>query len=402
MDLGTWVESVSDDDVRAHPRRALTGLLALVNSQNTPEDAAIVFTKLDEYSQAPMDDETLLGYLRVLQLALIRDPVPDARQAFVAGVGPRLLAKFPMADKRLNRELQVVLAHAQTPGVIDALLDYLDPEGSQEEQIHTVYALRSVSEGWTADERRRAMVWFEHAWSLRGAASMEGYVTFLWESLLERLTDEERGSARARREKALFEAAERAMALAAPVEGEAEPEQYHMGLAQMSFQELSEYLEYDPMSYSQGDAARGRRVFHRARCVSCHVFGTEGRGGGPDLSTVVSRFRRRDILESVMYPSKVISDQYSAVQVEIENDVVIGMLADETAETLTLIDATGQRIDIPKGDILDRRPSSVSIMPEGLLEMMSLRDLVDLLTFLERGADGIPEPVVAGAAAGDR
>ena len=103
-----------------------------------------------------------------------------------------------------------------------------------------------------------------------------------------------------------------------------------------------------------------------------------------------------------MYPSKVISDQYSAVQVEVDDDVVIGMFADETDETLTLIDATGQRIDIPKGDILDRRPSSVSIMPEGLLDMMSLRDLVDLLTFPERGADGIAEPVVAGAAAGDR
>ena len=402
MDHATWVGSVSGDDVRAHPRRALEGLRALVHSQSAPEETEIVFEKLDEYSQAPMDDETLLDYLRVLQLGLIRDPAPDARQAFVARVGPSLLAKFPVADKRINRELQVVLAHAQTPGVIDALLAYLNPEGSQEEQIHTVYALRAVSEGWTADQRRRAVVWFEHAWSLRGAASMEGYVTFLWESMLERLTDEERRSARARLEKALYEAAERAMALAAPVEGEAEPERYHMGLTQMSFEELSEYLEYDPMSYSQGDSARGRRVFHRARCVSCHVFGTEGRGGGPDLSTVVTRFRRREILESVMYPSKVISDQYSAVQVEVDDDVVIGMFADETDETLTLIDATGQRIDIPKGDILDRRPSSVSIMPEGLLDMMSLRDLVDLLTFPERGADGIAEPVVAGAAAGDR
>jgi putative heme-binding domain-containing protein len=116
----------------------------------------------------------------------------------------------------------------------------------------------------------------------------------------------------------------------------------------------------------------------------------------------VTRFRRREILESVMYPSKVISDQYSAVRVEVDNDVVIGMLADETSETLTLIDATGQRIDIPKGDILDRRPSSVSIMPEGLLDVMSLEDLVDLMIFLERGVDGIPEPAVAATGAGDR
>ena len=103
-----------------------------------------------------------------------------------------------------------------------------------------------------------------------------------------------------------------------------------------------------------------------------------------------------------MYPSKVISDQYSAVQVEVDDDVVIGMFADETDETLTLIDATGQRIDIPKRDIVERRPSSVSIMPEGLLDVMSLPDLVDLITFLERGLDGIPEDAVAEAAAGER
>ena len=44
------------------------------------------------------------------------------------------------------------------------------------------------------------------------------------------------------------------------------------------------------------------------------VAGDVGRGGGPDLSTVVSRFRRREILESIVYPSRVISDQYTALR----------------------------------------------------------------------------------------
>ena len=155
----------------------------------------------------------------------------------------------------------------------------------------------------------------------------------------------------------------------------------------MSFEELSTYLEFDPGSYERGSAERGRAVFHRAKCSNCHVFGSEGRGGGPDLSTSVKRFRRSEILEAVMFPSKVISDQYTALIVEAKGkEPLTGMLADENEETLTLIDASGERIDIPKNLVTDRRTSQISIMPEELLETMTLQDLVNLFLFLERGS----------------
>ena len=272
------MERVSGDDVGPHPHRALEGLLALVYSQGTAEQTAIVFEKLEDYSRTTMADETLLDYLRVLQLALIRDPAPDPEGLRRRG-GPRLLARFPggtggsTASSRSCWPLRRRRPRPSTPYSTSS------PRRSQEEQIHTAYALRSIRGGWTPDERRRMMAWFDRAWTFRGAASMEGYVNLLWESMLERLTDDERTGAEARRQGALVAAAERAAALAAPVEGEAAPDRSE--LAQMSFEEMSEYLEYDPMSYSRGDAANGRRVFYRARCVSCHVFGTEGRAGGP-------------------------------------------------------------------------------------------------------------------------
>ena len=104
-----------------------------------------------------------------------------------------------------------------------------------------------------------------------------------------------------------------------------------------------------------------------------------------------------------MYPSRVISDQYSAVRVDTRDlDVFVGMLADETESKLTLIDATGQRVEIPKEDIVERSPSDVSIMPEGLLDVMSLKDLVDLMTYLEQGFSESPEDAVPGAGAGAR
>ena len=158
-------------------------------------------------------------------------------------------------------------------------------------------------------------------------------------------------------------------------------------LSQMSFEELNGYFEFSPMSYEQGDVDKGRIVFRRAKCANCHVFGNEGRGGGPDLSTAVKRFRRGEILESIMYPSRVISDQYTGVVVDLkDNETVTGMVAGESDSSLILITANGERIELEKKDIVENRLSEVSIMPEDLLDTMGLSDLVDLFAFLERGS----------------
>jgi len=142
------------------------------------------------------------------------------------------------------------------------------------------------------------------------------------------------------------------------------------------------------MAYKRPDLERGELVFRRSRCVDCHVFGSIGRGGGPDLSTVTSRFRRRDILEAIMYPSKVISDQYTGVDVEMKDgEFYSGMVVEEGPFKLTLISSLGERLELRKRKISERNTSQMSIMPEGLMDTMSLGDLVSLIQFLEEGSD---------------
>jgi putative heme-binding domain-containing protein len=186
--------------------------------------------------------------------------------------------------------------------------------------------------------------------------------------------------------RALAAREEAAMALLAEIEGEA-PDS-NTDLAQMSFDELSQYLEYDPMAYVPQKLEDGEKVFIKARCANCHVFGTKGKGGGPDLSTVTSRFRRKDILEAIMYPSKIVSDQYSGVEVELDDfSTVTGMVAGEDTKSLTVITITGERVSIPKRTIIKRVVSTQSMMPEGLLNTMTLQELVSLIYFLEHGAE---------------
>lgn len=387
IDRSEWVDRIASESIKSHPRAALEGLVALIFSQTLASDSDLVFQKLLDYSLEEMDEPTRIRFLRTVQLAFLRDIVPASpgRAGVKDRLGRNLLAQYPSADQRVNREMETLFGAMQTSAAIGPMLARTAPDFSQQDQIWTVYALRSIKTGWTAAQRRQIVEWFDRARTFGGAASMEGYIENLWQSVLANLPTEEKKTAEARKDKALADRAARAAALAQKLEGETAPRK--SDLAQMGFQELSEYLEFDPMTYEKANADRGQKVFQRAKCASCHIFGTEGKGGGPDLSNVVKRFRRREILEAIMYPSKVISDQYQAVNVDLtNNDTINGMLASESDTVLSLINAAGERIDIPKDQIKDRRPSTVSIMPEGLLETMTLGDLVDLIAFLERGS----------------
>ncbi|MCC6508241.1 MAG: HEAT repeat domain-containing protein, partial [Pirellulaceae bacterium] len=57
-----------------------------------------------------------------------------------------------------------------------------------------------------------------------------------------------------------------------------------------------------------GSSEHGLAVYQKAKCVSCHRMGTNGKQVGPDLSAVSKRFTRKEVLEAILFPSHVISD----------------------------------------------------------------------------------------------
>jgi cytochrome c5 len=62
----------------------------------------------------------------------------------------------------------------------------------------------------------------------------------------------------------------------------------------------------------------GKTLFEKT-CSGCHIFGDIGASVGPDLSTVGSRFGKREILDSILWPSHTISDQYAMTTFELED-----------------------------------------------------------------------------------
>ncbi len=144
-------------------------------------------------------------------------------------------------------------------------------------------------------------------------------------------------------------------------------------------------LEYHSKEEKAGTPAAGRALYEK-QCAACHIFGGIGKEVGPDLTTITSRFKRRDILDAIVFPSKVISDQYQAEMIELKDgSVITGVLVRESAAAVLIRtgDHPEKPVSIPKGQIADRAVSSVSLMPEGLLDGMSHTEIADLLAFLQ-------------------
>ena len=137
-----------------------------------------------------------------------------------------------------------------------------------------------------------------------------------------------------------------------------------------------------------GDPVCGKTIFATARCVVCH--GTEGTGGlnGPDLTSLARPFSPRDILTSIIEPSRVIDKKYAAETLILANGlartgrVVSGDDRSSDLEIVTSFLEPTKTMKITKSDVVQRQTSPVSAMPSGLLDYFSKDEIVDLIAYL--------------------
>ena len=138
----------------------------------------------------------------------------------------------------------------------------------------------------------------------------------------------------------------------------------------------------------QGNPAIGRLVFQKANCIACHRVGSEGATFGPDLSNLASRFSRREILESIIDPSKVVSDQYRSKKIlTVDGEQLFGMLIRDSSGDYLLQDAEGKTIRIADDDIEEIKETTLSSMPEDLLNSLSLDEILHLFAYIDRSSN---------------
>lgn len=142
---------------------------------------------------------------------------------------------------------------------------------------------------------------------------------------------------------------------------------------------------------------RGRELFVKAHCASCHPADAK-KEFGPDLTKLDPRFQPVDILRDVLEPSRRIADaRYEVWMFELTSGrELVGLVASETRETLKLMQqppSVAPPLEIPRGEIERRKMSLISIMPERLLDGLTRDEVADLIAYVATRGES-PEPAV--------
>jgi putative heme-binding domain-containing protein len=137
----------------------------------------------------------------------------------------------------------------------------------------------------------------------------------------------------------------------------------------------------------KGDPARGKEVFFKTaglQCATCHKIAGEGGQIGPELSDIGKRMTRRQILESLIDPSKDIDPKFAAYQLQLDDERQLsGLIVARDEKSLTIRDSQGKDTRVPLDKVSAQLPSKKSLMPDQLLRDVTAEQAADLLAYLE-------------------
>jgi len=132
----------------------------------------------------------------------------------------------------------------------------------------------------------------------------------------------------------------------------------------------------------QGSEKNGAAVFRRV-CSSCHKLGDVGFHFGPDLIDAGKRLSRRELMESIIEPSKKVDPKYVATTViTTEGTVENGLMIEKTDDEITLVVADGKRKTIKLANVDELVTTNVSSMPENLASTLAPAEFLDLIEYL--------------------
>lgn len=369
------------------PDAAFTALLALARLGGAETQPALL-KALIAFPFANLSADQLLNKLRVIEVSIARQGVPtgDVANKVIADVDPL----YPAKSESANRELCQVLLALNAPKAVAKTVALLKSASTQEEQMVYVIALRNIKDGWTESLRREYLSWWnegrstEHPeqvvqWfkdagiNFNNGASFNG---FLNNALTEAKASMTPAELAAMGDLTTLKPAPKT--LAAPRE----------------FVKFWTTADIQPLLGKVGSGrnfARGKAMFEAAQCALCHRYGDQGGSAGPDLTTLATRFKRQDILESITEPSKVVSEQYmNTVFTLNDGTTVAGRISAESDDkVVVLINPfdVSTTVTVDKPAIKSRELSKISIMPPGLLNTLTEEEIHDLIAYLESMGD---------------
>ncbi|MBX7209613.1 MAG: c-type cytochrome [Verrucomicrobiaceae bacterium] len=364
-------------------------------------DAALqirILESLGKLEGTQLSYEQTLAVLRTIQLAIVRlgKPAPEV----AAKIAEKLDDFYPSKDSFINRELCQILIVLDSPTVVSKTLglmatakdDHEDiasesllsrNEGyanaaklvsasrPNKQQISYMFALRNATAGWTPESRKTFFSWFPHARTWKGGNSFKGFIENIRKEALAKFVPQNEVAeldALSSRNEAV------AMPNITPPKGPGRAWTIEDVLA----------LAKDGIKGRNYD--QGKNLFAATMCLTCHRFNGDGGGIGPDLTGAGSRYTLRDLMENIIDPSKVISDQYGTEQIEKKDGTsVIGrIIVEENDKVFVMTNpfAPNDHVAINAADIRSKKVYPVSMMPPGMINVLSPDELLDLLAYV--------------------
>lgn len=336
-----------------------------------------IIQKLNGLPWKSLSPDQANAALRAYGLTFIRlgEPTATERQSVISTLKPL----WPNADPTVNRELFNVLVYLNAPGVVELGMQQLAAAQTQQDQMFYAFVLRNVKDGWSKQQRLAYFSWIGLAESsYRGGNSFKKFCQQIRNDAVAKLTEAE---------KAEFKDAI-AGSEKVDVVGLETTRQFMHNWQMDDLLPLLDEVEQG-RSFEQGKAA-----YEATQCAKCHRFDGEGGSTGPDITGVGARFNPQYLAESLILPSKVVSDQYmTATIVTTDGDVLTGRVIEETDDVIRIrtnpfaLDLT----EVPKKNIEERSQSPLSEMPQGLINVLSKEEVLDLIAYL-RSAGNANDP----------
>lgn len=347
----------------------LTALLALVR-QGSAADRAEALKKSSELTAKTWRQTEELTFLRIAELALAPDTPASVRDV----LAERALAWIESPEAPVTRESIRLLALLDHPETVPRTRRLLDHSETQKDRLFLLEMLGEVSSGWT--EESRTAFFKDLAVARRTSAGdrfMPPFFDAIEATALEAAPEEKRESLRS--------------LLADSPSDEDFPEPRPLVRNWI----LSDFSDEELKSKSRIEDEKGLELFRAGLCHRCHTFGTKGYPVGPDLSRVGSRFSPRDLLQSILEPSAVVSEVYRNITVTLDDgSTVTGrLMRDDFRESTLHLSANPfaptELTKVPKEEITSMIESEISPMPPALIVGLEKEEVLALLQWLLQG-----------------
>jgi putative heme-binding domain-containing protein len=411
--VAKWQQHLSSEKAPWGVIELSTALARMGTKEMQPE----ILAALNRLEYNTMDTDQFLAAIRAYQLAFTRHDKPSSADA--AAVIKTLNSLYPHKDNFVNRELGQVLLYLNAPGAVSRTLQLVMSATDTHEKIledkvlqrndgyakaarrteqfrpnvqqfALAFSLRSIKEGWSDADHASYFSWFPRAKTWQGGNSFGAFIENSRKEALANVTDE------AKRKK-YDEASSKSVVAARAIQTPKGPGRIWT---------LKEAVSAVQGNLKGRSFSSGENLFHATACASCHRFAEQGMGIGPDLTGSASRYTLQDMLENIITPSKVISDQYISTQFTLKDgSSVIGRIAAEKDGVLHLMTnpfSADSNVEVKVADVKSRKPFEVSHMPPALISALNPDELSDLIAYIFSAGDENHEyfsdqPAIEGA-----